>query len=421
MRSGLYLIAAGIFLLGIGVGIGLERLWPGGGELVTALPAGETAEEHARKHLDPDYVCPMHPEVVSHEPGSCPVCGMDLVRREPSLKTDSQSDSLPEVVVPTEFIHNFGVRTARVERGPVSREILAIGRVARMPLPKITDVTPGLKGKILSVSDKVLGDTVNKGEWLYSIDTSAWRSLQQNYLDALHDKDPTRANQLRQRLQSLGMKPAALSRLQANGQIEEVLDRHAPVGGTITEWRAGKGDPVEANVKVVTLGGVNRIPVVVNLFEGQGAWIDRGQRITVRIPTMPGIEYEGQVDRTDREINFSTRTLPVYVGFSTTNPRIRYGMLVEVTIHASARENVLRIPREALIRTGEGDRVILSRGDGRFQPVAVDAGIESGDYIEILAGLEDGQELVVSGQFLIDSESSLMADFQRMETGSNGR
>ncbi len=421
MRSGLYLIAAGIFLLGIGVGIGLERLWPGGGELVTALPAGETAEEHARKHLDPDYVCPMHPEVVSHEPGSCPVCGMDLVRREPSLKTDSQSDSLPEVVVPPEFIHNFGVRTARVERGPVSREILAIGRVARMPLPKITDVTPGLKGKILSVSDKVLGDTVNKGEWLYSIDTSAWRSLQQNYLDALQDKDPTRANQLRQRLQSLGMKPAALSRLQANGQIEEVLDRHAPVGGTITEWRAGKGDPVEANVKVVTLGGVNRIPVVVNLFEGQGAWIDRGQRITVRIPTMPGTEYEGQVDRTDREINFSTRTLPVYVGFSTTNPRIRYGMLVEVTIHASARENVLRIPREALIRTGEGDRVILSRGDGRFQPVAVDAGIESGDYIEILAGLEEGQEIVVSGQFLIDSESSLMADFQRMETGANGR
>jgi len=185
------------------------------------------------------------------------------------------------------------------------------------------------------------------------------------------------------------------------------------------EWRAGEGDPVEVGTKVVTLGGVNRIPVVVNLFEGQGAWIDRGQRITVRIPTMPGTEYEGQVDRTDREINFSTRTLPVYVGFSSTNPRIRYGMLVEVTIHASARENVLRIPREALIRTGESDRVILARGNGRFQPVSVEAGIESGDYIEILSGLEQGQEIVVSGQFLIDSESSLMADFRRMEAADD--
>ena len=404
------------------MGIGIERNWPD--PVITGdnmLPASETALEHARKHLDPEYVCPMHADVISEEPGSCPVCGMDLVSREPLVQEGSPGDSLPEVTVPPEFIHNFGVRTARVERGPVSREILAIGRVARMPLPKITDVTPGLKGKILSVSDKVLGDTVSKGEWLYSIDTSAWRSLQQNYIDALQEEEPTRANQLRQRLQSLGMKPAALSRLATSGQIEEVLDRHAPVGGTVTEWRAGEGESVEASTKVVTLGGVNRIPVVVNLFEGQGAWIDRGQRITVRIPTMPGIEYEGQVDRTDREINFSTRTLPVYVGFSTTNPRIRYGMLVEVTIHALAREIVLRIPREALIRTGEGDRVILARGNGRFQPVAVAAGIECGDYIEILSGLEEGQELVVSGQFLIDSESSLMADFQRMEAGGDDR
>ena len=134
---------------------------------------------------------------------------------------------------------------------------------------------------------------------------------------------------------------------------------------------------------------------------------------------MPGTEFDGQVDRTDREINFSTRTLPVYVGFSTPDARIRYGMLVEVTIHASARDNVLRIPREALIRTGEGDRVILARGDGRFQPVAVCRGSRAVTYIEILSGLEEGQEIVVSGQFLIDSESSLRADFQRMEAGDD--
>ena len=447
-------MAAGIFLLGLGVGIGIDRHWLDAGGTGTSLPADETAEDHARKHLDPDYVCPMHPDVVSGEPGSCPVCGMDLVMREPAhthtahlfvcpmhpdvvseaagscpvcgmelvmrepvVQENTADDHLPEVAVSSEFIHNFGVRTARVERGPVSRDILALGRVSRMPLPKVTDVTPGLKGKLLSVSEKAIGDNVYKGESLYSIDSPEWRGLQQSYLNTLQDEDPTRANQLRQRLQSLGMQPAALSRLTTSGQIEQTLDRHAPVDGTITEWRAAEGDSIEATTKVVTLGGMNRIPVVVNLFEGQGAWIDRGQRITVRVPTMPGTEYEGQVDRTDREINFSTRTLPVYVGFSTPDPRLRYGMLVEVTIHTSARENVLRIPREALIRTGEGDRVILSRGDGRFQPVAVEPGLESGDYIEIKSGLEEGQEIVVSGQFLIDSESSLMADFQRMESG----
>ena len=134
---------------------------------------------------------------------------------------------------------------------------------------------------------------------------------------------------------------------------------------------------------------------------------------------MPGVEFEGQVDRTDREINFSTRTLPVYVGFSTADPRISYGMLVEVTIHAADRENVLQIPREALLRTGEGSRVIVAKGDGHFQPVMVVPGLESGEFIEVISGLEEGQKVVVSGQFLIDSESRLKTSLQRMDRGDD--
>ena len=183
--------------------------------------------------------------------------------------------------------------------------------------------------------------------------------------------------------------------------------------GEVT-FHAGKGETVQAGTKVMTLGGTNRIPIIVSLFEGQGAWVDRGQKIEVRIPTMPGVEFEGQVDRTDREINFSTRTLPVYAGFSTADPRISYGMLVEVTIHTADRENVLQIPREALIRTGEGSRVIVALGEGRFQPVAIVPGLESGEVVEVVSGLEEGQEIVVSGQFLIDSEASLRASFGRM-------
>ena len=137
----------------------------------------------------------------------------------------------------------------------------------------------------------------------------------------------------------------------------------------------------------------------------------------MRVPTLPGTEFTGQVDRTDREINFSTRTLPVYVGFNTADPRIRYGMLVDVTIEAAARQNVLRIPRDALIRTGSGDRVIVARGEGRFQQLEVIPGLESGEYIEILSGVEEGQQVVVSGQFLIDSESSLRSGLQRMGDG----
>ena len=418
MRFSNSLLAVSLIAIGIVSGIAVDRYWLGQGDAQTALSGDGTTLEHVRKHLDPGYVCPMHAEVVVKEPGSCPICGMDLVKREAAVITETATDGLPEVAITPEFIHNFGVRTAQVTRGPVSRRIMALGRVSRMPQPRVTDVTPGLQGKVIAVSDKKIGAAVSKGELLFSVDAAEWRGLQQAYLEALGDEEEqTRATQLRQRLQSLGMKAAALARLVESGQVEQTLDIYAPLGGTIIEWSAGKGEAVQASTKVVTLGGVNRIPVVVSLFEGQGAWVDRGQRITVRIPTMPGTKFEGQVDRTDREINFSTRTLPVYVGFSTADPRISYGMLVEVTIHAADRENVLQIPREALLRTGEGSRVIVARGDGRFQPVAVVPGLESGEFIEVISGLQEGQEIVVSGQFLIDSESSLMADFQRMENG----
>ena len=391
-----------------------------GMDLVERKPvsAKETALQHAQKHLDPDYVCPMHPDVVSKEPGSCPVCGMDLVEREPVMQSAQAGEMMPAVTVTPEFIHNFGVRTAIVERGPVSRRIIAIGRVSRMPLPKENDAPPGLAGTITDLSDKDIGDTVEKGEWLYRVDAPAWRSLQQAYLDAIEAEDEDQRKQLRLRMQSLGMDIATLAQLERGGRIRQMLEITAPVKGNIVEWRAAVGDTVEAGTRVVTLGGLNRVPVIISLFEGQGAWIDRGQRVVFRVPTMPGTEFVGVVDRTDREINFSTRTLPVYAGFFTSDPRLRYGMLVEAEIHASERNNVLRIPREALIRTGEGDRVIVARGNGRFQPVSVVTGIESGETVEIVSGLEQGQEVVVSGQFLIDSESSLTANFQRMEMGA---
>ena len=420
MRFSNPLLAVSLIAIGIVTGIAVDRYWLGQSDTNTVSSPGETTLEHARKHLDPDYVCPMHADVVEKEPGSCPVCGMDLVKREAATTAESAAGSLPEVTVTPEFIHNFGVRTATVTRGPVSRRIMALGRVSRMPQPRVTDVSPGLQGKVISVSDKKIGDGVDKGELLYSVDAQEWRGLQHAYIEALGDEeDQTRASQLRKRLQTLGMKATALARLVESGQVEQTLDVHAPLNGTITEIGAGEGEAVQANTRVITLGGMNRIPVIVSLFEGQGAWVDRGQRIDVRIPTMPGVEFVGQVDRTDREINFSTRTLPVYVGFSTADPRISYGMLVEVTIHAADRENVLQIPREALLRTGKGSRVIVALGDGRFQPVTVVPGLESGEVVEVISGLEEGQQIVVSGQFLIDSESSLMADFQRMETGDN--
>jgi Cu(I)/Ag(I) efflux system membrane fusion protein len=399
---------------GVVLGILLERHGLSHRDVTSESADAGHGHAHTDEEMSAQYVCPMHPEVVAHTPGSCPVCGMDLVRDRQVSTGAGDDDRFPEVQVSPDFVHNFGVRTATVERGPVARHIEAIGRVSRMPQPRVTEVTPGLAGKLAALTDKDVGSQVSKGDVLFTVDAPEWRRLQQLYLDALGDDEDTRRLQLEQRLQSLGMSPERLEQLRDQGQPEQTLAVAAPIGGTIVARPLAVGESVVAQTKVITLGGINRVPVIVSAFEGQGAWIDKGQHITVRVPTLPGIEFTGQVDRTDREINFSTRTLPVYVGFNTADPRIRYGMLVDVTIEAAVHDNVLRIPREALIRTGSGDRVILARGAGRFQPVEVVTGLESDAYIEILTGLQEGQEVVTSGQFLIDSESSLRTSLQRM-------
>jgi len=415
MRFSRILLLPGLFAGGVLLGIQIERH----GSTPPGIPAEPAQQQHLHEPVQAQaqYVCPMHPEVVSPSPDTCPVCGMELVRREPAPAPAAASGAFPEIRVPPGFVHNFGVRTAAVERGTVARYIEAIGRVSRMPQPRLTEVTPGLTGKLVELTGKEIGAQVHQGERLYALDAPEWRQLQQHYQEAVAEADDNRSTQLQQRLQSLGMSPARLGQLRAGGEIEQTLAVYAPVAGTLVERMPAAGETVTAQSRVVTLGGINRVPVIVSAFEGQGAWIDRGQQVRIRVPTLPGTEFIGTVDRTDREINFSTRTLPVYVGFNTADPRIRYGMLVDVAIEAAERRGVLRIPREALIRTGTGERVILDRGAGRFQPVEVVPGLENDDYVEILSGLEEGQLVVVSGQFLIDSESSLRTSLQRMDEG----
>jgi len=132
--------AAAILMLAVGVAIGVtaDRYWLNR----TDYGAGESAIDHARKHLDPGYVCPMHPDVTAAEPGSCPVCGMDLVARVPAADAAASEGGPPEVTVSKQFVHNFGVRTARVERGTLSREIKAYGVVSRMAVSRHRDLTP---------------------------------------------------------------------------------------------------------------------------------------------------------------------------------------------------------------------------------------------------------------------------------------
>ncbi len=171
---------------------------------------------------------------------------------------------------------------------------------------------------------------------------------------------------------------------------------------------------VAPGTEMFAIADLSQVWVLVDVFEHQLAWISAGLPAQIQVSAYPGRTWKGQVDYLYPDLDPKTRTLRVRLVFPNPDLELKPNMFADVAIEGLPQNNVLSIPREALIATGERESVVKSLGKGRFQPVNVVTGMRSGETVEILSGLEEGDQVVVSGQFLIDSESSLQASFRRL-------
>jgi Cu(I)/Ag(I) efflux system membrane fusion protein len=178
---------------------------------------------------------------------------------------------------------------------------------------------------------------------------------------------------------------------------------------------AREGMYVTPGSEMFTIADLTDVWVMVDVFEHQLAWVAPGKEAEIRVPAYPGRTWEGVVDYLYPDLDPKTRTLRVRLVFPNPQRDLKPNMFADVAIDGGSKKDVLKIPREALIVTGERQSVVKALGEGRFQPVDVVTGMQTGGQVEILSGLDEGDEIVVSGQFLIDSESSLQASFRRME------
>jgi Cu(I)/Ag(I) efflux system membrane fusion protein len=171
---------------------------------------------------------------------------------------------------------------------------------------------------------------------------------------------------------------------------------------------------VKPSQKVMTLGDLSSVWLLAEVFERQSQWVEVGQDAEVKLSYIPGKSWNGKVEYIYPSLDPKTRTLKVRLRFENPGERLKPNMYANVKIFGGAKENTIVIPLEGLIRSGREERVILALGDGRFEARNVRAGIESGNYVEILEGVEEGDDIVTSGQFLIDSEASMRASLNRM-------
>lgn len=329
----------------------------------------ETALDHATKHLDPNYLCPMHPQIVRNEPGECPICGMDLVAVQ--SETKASPVGLPEVTISPEVVQNLGVRVAPVKKRTLWRRIDTVGYV-EYDRTKLRHIYAPAEGTIERLAISSEGERIKQGQFLFQV----------------------------------------FSPMLSSSDDETYADRN----GIVADLNVIEGSYIDVTTRVMTYGDLSSVWVLAEVFENQASWVRIGKSAEVRIPSFPDRVWEGTVDYIYPNLDPETRTLKVRLRYANPDEALKPNMHAEVTIYGGGKPNTLTVPREALIRTGTQDRVVLALGEGRFHPRKVQAGIERGDWVEILEGLQEGDQVVISAQFLIDSEASLKASLLRMQT-----
>jgi Cu(I)/Ag(I) efflux system membrane fusion protein len=387
------------------------------GELITEA-LDDSAMEHAAKHLDPKYVCPMHPQIVKDDSGTCPICGMDLVEKLMAPDTGKH----PAVSLDNAVVQSMGVRTAEVERGTLWKYIRTLGRV-EYDETRLAHVHPRAEGWIEGLALRAEGTPVKKGQELAQLYAPEILSAQVDFLLALEPRQRgvagVKVDKARNLLRLLDVPDNIISEIQRSGEIRNRVPVLAPIEGVVTRMMAREGMYVGKGTEMFTISDLRQVWVMVDVFEHQIAWLKSGLPAEIGVPAHPGKKWEGVVDYLYPELDPKTRTLRVRLVFPNPELLLKPNMFAEVVIYGGPRENALKIPSEALIVTGERESVVMALGDGRFQPVDVVTGMQRGGEVEILSGLDEGDKIVVSGQFLIDSESSLQASFMRMsERGS---
>ena len=389
------ILVAAAFAAGIGV-----AYWFGG--------AAEPAAEAERKVLY--WVAPMDRNYRRDKPGKSPM-GMDLV---PVYADEAPAEDDDVVVIDSAVVNNLGVRSVAAERGVLQRRIETVGYV-EYDEDTMQHVHTRVEGWIESLRVQAAGDPVAKGQTLFELYSPTLVNAQREYLAAKAQGNRELQAASRERLAALGMPAAEIDELDRTNQPRQRVRIPAAVDGVTTHLGVREGYHVTPATHVLSIADLDRVWVQAEVFERQAAWVAPGQRAEVRLEHRPGEQWEGVVDYVHPELDPRTRTLKARIAFANPVRALRPNMFARVTLLGEDAAPVVHVPRQALILGGDFDRVVVDLGNGRFRSVRVVAGMEAGERVEVREGLEAGQMVVVSGQFLIDSESNLATALARLE------
>ena len=387
------------------------------GKLPQSIAEGEEA---TRRHIqsgikagdvDPStgskvlyYHDPMVPGNKFDKPAKSPFMDMMLV----PVYADGDSDG-SKVTVSPRIQQNLGVRTAEVTEGTLSPQVSAVGSIAFNERDQAV-VQARATGYVEKLYVRATLDPVRQGQPLADLYVPDWIAAQEEFLSVrrMQGTDLTAlVDGARQRMRQVGMNDAQIRLVDSSGRTQPRTTLTAPINGVVVELMARDGMTVMSGATLFRINGLSTVWANAEVPESQAALVRPGAKVQAKSPAVPGATFDGKVQALLPDVNASTRTLKARLELANPGSRLVPGMFVQMQFMDQRAEKSLLIPTEAVIQTGKRTVVMLAEEGGRFRPVDVDAGIESAGQTEIKRGLKLGQRVVVSSQFLIDSEASL--------------
>ena len=438
--------AAAAFIIGI--------RWDMHGLTISSLAAARADETY--------YTCPMHPTIVQDKPGKCPICGMELVEKKapalpdskakgekpekrkikhwvapmdrtyirdqpgkspmgmdlvPVFEEEVEAKSIPgTVTVDPVMVQNMGVRVARIEQGAISRRVRTIGEVD-VAEDQISVVNLRFSGWIKRIYADQTGQAVRQGQALFSIYSPELVAALKEFLIAHNTGGPDSelARAAAEKVRLWDIPQSTLDKVAREQNVGRTTVIRAPRGGYVLHKNVVEGARVVAGTDLYRIGNLKTIWVNGEVYEFDAPWIRVGQQASMELSYQRGRTFAGKVNYIYPTLNKKSRTLTVRLEFENPGIELKPGMFATVRIEAQRKENVLLIPTEAIIHSGERQLVFVTPKTGKYQPREIVTGLVGDGHItEVLAGLEEGETVVTSGQFLLDSESQLQEAVRKL-------
>jgi Cu(I)/Ag(I) efflux system membrane fusion protein len=382
--------------------------------IASGIKAGEVDPATGKKVLY--YHDPMVPGNRFERPAKSPFMDMMLV----PVYADGDSDG-SRVTVSPRIQQNLGVRTAQVVEGTLSPQVAAVGSIAWNERDQVV-VQARATGYVERLHARATLDRVAKGQALAELYVPEWIAAQEEFLSVRRMQGTELAplvDGARQRMRQAGMSEAQIALVESSGRTQPRITLTAPIGGVITELMAREGMTVMSGATLFRINGTGTVWANAEVPESQAALLRPGAKVQARSPAAPGATFDGRVQALLPEVNTTTRTLKARVELANPGGRLVPGMFVQMQFMDMRADPVLLIPTEAVIQTGRRTVVMLAEDNGRFRPAEIEIGIESAGQTEVKRGLQAGQRVVVSSQFLIDSEASLKGVEARLNVEPN--